>query len=169
MKKLWPQVLFWYNIPRIMANFLWYYICFPFSLSWSSIFLCNIPQPGVRCPMRLVSVRYYLLAFNIKFFILNISKYLIVFIYSPTFLHLRIFQPYQVSELNQAVSVRYYFIVFNTQFFIFNILLSYILHTFSSVSELGWVCQIFWLMLTEGAIWFAFKVEHCFFLFQIFS
>ena len=131
-----------------MANFLWYYICFPFSLSWSSIFLCNIPQPGVRCPMRLVSVRYYLLAFNIKFFILNIFKYLIVFIYSPTFLHLRIFQPYQVSEPGCVCQILFHInIVFNTQFFIFNILLSYILHTFlrlnwaESVRYSGWCWQ----------------------------
>ena len=173
MKKLWSQVLFWYNIPRIMANFLWYYICFPFSLSWSSIFLCNIPQPGVRCPMRLVSVRYYLLVLNIKFFIfysifLNIkySSYIpqhsYIFVYSSHF-----------RCLKQAVSVTYYLIVFdivfNTQFSIFNILFSNILHTFSNVSEPDWVCQIFWLMLTAGAIWFAFKVEHCFFLFQRFS
>ena len=113
--------LVWYSIPRIMANFLWYYICFPFSLSWSSIFLCNIPQPGVRCPMRLVSVRYYLLAFNIKFFILNIFKYLIVFIYSPTFLHLRIFQPYQVSEPGCVCQILFHsfqYSIFYIQYFI---------------------------------------------------
>ena len=161
MKKLWSQVLFWYNIPRIMANFLWYYICFPFSLSWSSIFLCNIPQPGVRCPMRLVSVRYYLLVFNIKFFIFNIFKNQII--YSPTFLHLRIFKPYQVSQPDCQI-------LFDSLQYISINILSYILHAFyNNVSEPGWGCQIFWLMLTEGAIWFAFKVEHCFFLFQRFS
>ena len=111
--------LVWYSIPRIMANFLWYYICFPFSLSWSSIFLCNIPQPGVRCPMRLVSVRYYLLAFNIKFFILNIFKYLIVFIYSPTFLHLRIFQPYQVSEPGCVCQILFHSFQYSFQYSIF--------------------------------------------------
>ena len=69
--------------------------------------------------------------------------------------------------LKQDVSVTYYLIVFNivfnTQFSIFNILFSNILHTFSNVSEPDWVCQIFWLMLTEGAIWFAFKVVFFYF------